>query len=53
VRTIWQGYLANGIALEPLTDAIVANERELARKLEEDEEESLSRIWRRWKPGGP
>ncbi len=31
LRTIWQGYLANGIALAPLQAAIAENERELAR----------------------
>ncbi len=29
LRTIWQGYLANGLALEPLEAALRENKREL------------------------
>jgi hypothetical protein len=46
VSTIWQGYLANGLALAPLLAALCENEREGASR-----EDHLQGRW--WKRGGP
>jgi gamma-glutamylcyclotransferase (GGCT)/AIG2-like uncharacterized protein YtfP len=46
LRTIWQGYLANGLSLGPLEAAICENEREISCR-----EDKLQGRW--WKPGRP